>query len=235
MIVELPPEEPPFGPWEVRPIQAFVRSIQDELPKNTGRPGVVAIDGRSAGGKTTLATLVSRAVPGSVVVHTDDIPSSGNWPGVDAYSPPHLESSIQCSFFDWTERLLENVLGPVRAGQAVRYRPQAWDDWFRGEGVAIEVPTGCPMLILEGVGAARRELMHAVDTVVWVQADMGKARTRGVARDGGDAEADAFWERWMAEEFPFLADQRPWERADAIVSGTPERAHDPASEVVVAV
>lgn len=91
------------------------------------------------------------------------------------------------------------------------------------------------MLILEGVGAARRELMHAVDAVVWVQSDMEQARTQGIARDGGDAEAAAFWETWMAEEFPFLADQRPWERANAVVSGTPERAHDPTSEVVVAV
>jgi hypothetical protein len=27
---------------------------------------------------------------------------------------------------------------------------------------------------------------------------------------------------WMAEEIPFLADQRPWERANLIASGIPE-------------
>lgn len=32
----------------------------------------------------------------------------------------------------------------------------------------------------------------------------------------------------------FLAEDRPWERADLIVSGTPELPHDPSSEVVVA-
>jgi hypothetical protein len=39
---------------------------------------------------------------------------------------------------------------------------------------------------------------------------------------------------WMAEEIPFNADQRTWERADVIVCGTPQIPHDPGTEVVVA-
>jgi hypothetical protein len=39
----------------------------------------------------------------------------------------------------------------------------------------------------------------------------------------------------MAEEEPFLADQRPWERADLIVAGTPPISFDPATQLVVAV
>lgn len=76
--------------------------------------------------------------------------------------------------------------------------------------------------------------MHILDVAVWVQSDIEQAKTRGIARDGGDAEAAAFWERWMAEEFPFLAAQRPWEKANVIVSGTSELEHDPALQVVVA-
>jgi RimJ/RimL family protein N-acetyltransferase len=38
----------------------------------------------------------------------------------------------------------------------------------------------------------------------------------------------------MAEEVPFLADQRPWERADLVVCGTPRTAFDPATELLVA-
>jgi uridine kinase len=198
----LPPEEPHFAPWRVASLEVFVQSIQNELADDKTGPGVVAIDGRSAGGKTTLATLLSHAVPGSMVVHTDDIPSSGNLPGRDTYSSPYVETATQRSFYDWTERLLENVLRPARAGQAVRYRPPAWEDWFREEG-AIEVPLGCPMLILEGVGAARRELAHVLDAVVWVQSDIERAEERGITRDGGDA--------------------------DTVVCGTPDLEHDPAS------
>ncbi len=208
----LPPEEPSFGPWRVVTVERFVQSLQ-KLPGTAGKTKIVAVDGRSASGKSTLAALIHRAVPGSALVHTDDI-------------------AWYHSFFDWTELLLENVLEPALAGQAVNYRPPAWVE--RGRKGVIEVPPKCSLLILEGVGAARRELMHVVDVVVWVQADVERAKTRGLIRDGGDAGAIALWDSWMAEEFPFQADQRPWERADFVVSGMPDLEHDPASQVVVA-
>jgi energy-coupling factor transporter ATP-binding protein EcfA2 len=211
--MHLPPEEPAFGPWSVTSLQAFARSLRGSFLADVQGPGIVAIDGRSASGKTTLVTLLSHAVPGSVVVHTDDI-------------------AWHHSFFAWTDLLLDAVLEPVRAGQGVAYRPQAWRE--RGREGAIEVPTGCSLVILEGVGAARRELTHALDAVVWVQSNMEGARMRGIARDGGDAAAVAFWDEWMAAELIFLADQRPWERADVVVCGTPDIEHDPASQVVVA-
>ena len=128
------------------------------------------------------------------------------------------------------------MLEPVRAGQGVSYRPSAWIE--RGREGAIEVPPDCSLLILEGVGAARRELLEALDVVVWVQSDMDRARTRGLARDiaetGDDAAAVAFWDEWMTAELIFQAEQRPWERADFVVCGTPEVEHNPTSEVVVA-
>ena len=36
----------------------------------------------------------------------------------------------------------------------------------------------------------------------------------------------------MAEEVPFLAGRRPWERADLISCGTPEIPHDSGTELV---
>lgn len=217
-----PTGEPSAGPWQLEPVHLFVQRLTSGL-SGLERPIIIAIDGRSASGKTTLATLISEAVPGSALVHTDDMPSSGNWSG--------MSSRAYRSFFDWTENLLKNVLEPAHAGEPVNYWPPAWEEWGRDEG-DVEVPTGCPLLILEGVGSARHELMHIVDRVVWVQADLEQARTRGLARDGGDVKATAFWEAWMAEEFSFLAEQRPWERADVVVSGTPDLGYDPSSHVV---
>ena len=143
--LSLPPEEPSAGPWQVESLQTFVQRLTDDAPDAVGRPVIIAIDGRSASGKTTLATVLSKAVPGSALVHTDDI-------------------AWHHSFFDWTELLLEGILEPARTGDNVEYRPPAWKE--RGREGAIYVPSGCPMLILEGVGAARRELMHVVDRAI---------------------------------------------------------------------
>lgn len=38
----------------------------------------------------------------------------------------------------------------------------------------------------------------------------------------------------MEEEFPFVADQRAWERSLVVVAGTPVMAHDAATEVILA-
>ena len=38
----------------------------------------------------------------------------------------------------------------------------------------------------------------------------------------------------MAEENPFIAGQRPWERAGLIICGTPQISFDPATELVIA-
>ena len=59
---------------------------------------------------------------------------------------------------------------------------------------------------------------------------------RNLARVGqpGDSPSVQHHRDWMAEEVPFLADQRPWERADVIACGTPEISCDPATELVIA-
>ena len=63
------------------------------------------------------------------------------------------------------------------------------------------------------------------DASVWVQSDEAQAYRRGIERDivlGRDrAEAVAFWDEWMAHEGPFLAADRPWERADVVICSTP--------------
>lgn len=83
-----------------------------------------------------------------------------------------------------------------------------------------------------------------MDTLIWVQADEREAARRSAARAANPPAADlvnknvagtAFDEEgWMAEEIPFNAAQRTWERADIIVCGTPEMPYDPNTEIVVA-
>lgn len=206
MAPTLPAEEPAAGPWRPLHLDVLTARLLAAAGDPVGRPRIVAIDGRGAAGTTTLATAVAGRVPGAVVVHTDDL----------AWHEP---------LFGWGHLLVEHVLRPLHAGAALRFVPRQWV--ARGRAGAIEVPAGCPLVLVEGTGARQRGHAALIDASVWVQADLVEAERRGLARDtasgvNGDAEqAAAFWHHWMAAELPFLAAQRPWEDADLVVNGTP--------------
>jgi len=72
MAFQLAPEEPEAGPWRAVLLSTVVNAVTRPRP-DLGRPAVLAIDGRSNNGKTTLADRIRELVPGSVVIHTDDI------------------------------------------------------------------------------------------------------------------------------------------------------------------
>jgi hypothetical protein len=217
VVLQLAPDEPEAGAWRAEQFTTVIASLmQLGLSRGaTDRPVVLAVDGRSSSGKTTLAARLADAVAGSAVVHTDDV-------------------AWQHSRFGWADLLNEGILIPARAGQPVMFRPPGWDEHHR-EG-AIWVPAGCPLLIIEGVGAARRESACLTDAAIWVQSDEREIERRSRARVGkpGNAPTVGDWQAWMAEEAPFVADQRPWEHADVVICGTPEIPLDPATEVVVA-
>ncbi|GEA86753.1 uridine kinase family protein [Cellulomonas cellasea] len=205
-MITLPPGEPAAGPWRAVPEAELAASVLHAAGAPTGRPRVVAVDGRSASGKSTLAERLSRQVGRAKVVHTDDL-------------------AWHESFFGWGDLLVEHVLRPLHRGEAVSFRPPAWDRHGR-EG-AVDVPAGLELVVVEGVGASRRAWDDLVDATLWVQSDAAVAEERGLARDlaqgvNGDAAATvAFWHEWMAEELRFLAHERPWERARLVVAGTP--------------
>jgi hypothetical protein len=213
----LAPEEPEAGPWHAEPLTAVVETLTQLGSARAGgdRGMVLAVDGRSSSGKTTLATRMQSTVAESAVVHTDDI-------------------AWWHSRFGWADLLIDGILMPVRQGEPVSFRPPRWAE--HGRGGSIEVPAGCHLLIIEGVGAGRSEAAHLVDALVWVQSDQREAQRRSLARVGqpGGPRTARDLREWMAEEEPFLADQKPWERADLVAAGTPEIPFDPLTELVVA-
>lgn len=215
--MELGPGEPAAGPWHVEPLEVFARRVAEAAGTPSGRPRIVAVDGRGGGGKTALAGRLGRALRPAAVVHSDDV-AWGH------------------SRFGWSDLMIAGVLEPLRAGRAVRFRPPGWDRDAR-DG-RIEVAAGLSTVVVEGVGVGRRELAAFADAVIWVQSDYAEARRRGLRRDmaeqGRDAdEAARAWDEWEAEEVPFLAGDRPWSRARLIVGTTSSVPHDPETEVVV--
>jgi hypothetical protein len=193
------------------------RRIVDLVGELTGRrrpgpgPFLLAIDGRSSAGKSTLAGRIAGLVPRSAIVHTDDL-------------------AWWHSRFGWDDLLIAGVVTPLRRGEAVEYRPPAWE--ARRRPGSITVPAGADLVVIEGVGSGRASLAGHVDAVIWVDAapDVADGRDR-MRLAAGELDA-ATYVGWMAEEIPFLAGDRPWERADVVVSGTAAVA-DPGSDIVV--
>ncbi len=210
-----PPIEPVAEPWRVRALRDVLADVLAAIEPPHGRPVILAVDGRSASGKTTIAKRLAALVPGAVIVHSDDV---AWWE----------------SFFGWDELMAEGILRPLHRGEDVSYRPPAWEARDR-EG-AIEVPCHVPLVLVEGVGVSRRSLAPLLDGAFWVQSDLAEARRRGIQRDGGTSADTVFWDEWSREEMPFLADDRPWERALAILCGTPnltDVAFEPTTEVLI--
>ncbi len=214
----LPDGEPAAGPWRPRRLSSLTDQIFALAGNPGGRPRIVAVDGRSASGTSTVADRIRSTVPRSVVLSTDDI-------------------AWHESFFEWGPLLRESVLEPVRAGRPVQFRPPAWQT--HGRAGSIDVPAGLVLVVVEGVGAGQRALDDLIDVTLWVQSDFRVAEKRGIARDiasgvNGDAASTiAFWHEWMTAELRFLAADRPWDRADIVLTGTPPIALE-ADEIGVA-
>ena len=162
-------------------------------------PFLLSIDGRSASGKTTLAAAIVESVPGAAVVHTDDI-------------------AWYHAVLDWDGLLRDHVLAPLRRGEGVDYRPPGWI--ARDRPGSVVVPSGAPVVVIEGVGSGRASLAPHVDAVVWVETPLEITRARDQERiDAGHTSLENY-DLWMKEELPFVEAERTWERADVVVDGT---------------
>ena len=148
--------------WQVLPVAALADRLHDLLGPR--RPSVVAVNGYSSSGKTTLAGRLAAALPSAAVLHTDDLA----W-----YE----------SVFGWDDLLVTGVLEPLRRGAAVRYRPPAWER--RGRPGAIEVPAGTSVLLLEGVGSGRASLAGQLAAHIWVESYVGVRVDRNRTRVAG--------------------------------------------------
>ncbi|MGX6607391.1 uridine kinase family protein [Micromonosporaceae bacterium Da 78-11] len=174
-------------------------AIRDLLLELPGDPPVVAVDGRSSSGKSTLARRLIEITPGAAVVHTDDI-------------------AWRQAVLDWTDLLIDGIIRPVRAGEAVAYRPPRWIEHGRSD--AITVPAGVSLLLIEGVGSGRRSMTEHLDGVVWVETPLADTQRRAAVRVADGETTPADYESWMAEELPFVEAERTWERALLTVDGT---------------
>jgi hypothetical protein len=211
--MRLHPGETEATGWRVVPLADVVAQLRRASPGVSGRPRLIAIDGRGGAGKTTLADRLRGVAPNSAVVHTDDV-------------------AWHHACFDWGSLLAEHVLEPLRRGEPVDYRPDAWIT--HGRPGSITVAAGLDFVWVEGTGVIRAELAHRLDASLYLQGDLDDQDRLLLARDGDSPEQREHVANWMREELPFLQREQPWSRATLIAAGPPRIAHDPYTELVVA-
>jgi uridine kinase len=156
---------------------------------------LVAIDGRAGAGKSELARSLSESLGGAPVAETDDFAT---------WDDP----------FGWGDRFEAEVIEPLLAGRAARYMRSDWTGQCRGAQVVVEP---APVVIIEGVSAARRAWSHHLAYSIWVETPKEVRLARGLERDGQNSAQ--MWDAWMTAEDEHFACDRAWERADIVVRG----------------
>lgn len=195
-------------------IEAYDRLARRVLaePARLGRTRLVAVDGPSGAGKSVFAARLADALAGlpgggrPPVVHTDDL--------LDGWDD-------QLTF--WS-RLEECVLAPLRAGRPGAYRRYSW---VRRAFLPRPVPVPvAPVLLVEGVSAARAAAAADLTLAVFVTAPAPLRLTRAVRRDGPGILPEL--RRWHLGERTHFAADRTEARADLVVDGAPTLPHDAA-------
>jgi anthranilate synthase component 1/para-aminobenzoate synthetase len=166
---------------------------------------IIAVDGRSGAGKTTLALELAallRRHHSVSLFHLEDI-----YPGWDGLS-------------DGVERYVSTVLTPLAQGRPAHWTPWDWDSgtWTAADDAGSRTTAVADVVLVEGVGAAHAAARELLDVVVWVDAPAPQRRRRALERDG-DAYTP-FWDRWAAQEDVLFAAGDVAAAADIVVDGS---------------
>jgi para-aminobenzoate synthetase len=199
----------------VSAVEAIVGLIRQRT-KSAGSPFVVAIDGRSGSGKSTIAALAAEAV-GAVVVPTDDFfraqTTDQDW---DRKSAEQRAADA----LDW-RRLRTEALEALREGRAARWHAYDFAAGPRPDGsypMRREITTRAPegVIILDGAYSSRPELLDLIGLTVLVEAAKQVRDRRLAAREA--AAVLAVWHaRWDPAEDHYFTRVRPPERFDLVV------------------
>ena len=172
---------------------------------------IVGVDGPSGSGKSTLAARLAARSHASLI-EIDDFVS---WP----------------DFAGWWPRFESQVLLPLEAGSDAHYQVRDWtNDEFGTSLNGWKTVPWAPLVILEGVTCTRVAAADILAFRIWVEAPADLRLNRGVKRAGETHRQ--LWLDWMKQEHQFFTDDRTRARADLLVDGNPNIAHDQETEIV---
>ena len=198
---------------KVKNIPQYSALINKIRSLNVGRikPLLVALDGRSGVGKSTMARAIAQEVGGIVVIGDDFFAG-----GPDCEWDTRSTEAKVADCIDW-RRLRKEALEPLLAGQPASWHPF---NFISGIGLSEEViqHKPAPVIILDGAYSCRPELADIVDLSILIELSDDKLRRqRLLAREGHDFMA-SWHERWDAAEDHYFAQVVPRSMFDLVIT-----------------
>lgn len=168
---------------------AIVEAIAATLPAPETRqtPFLIAIDGRCAAGKTTLAAALATRLD-AAAFHMDDFFLRPAQRTEERFAEPGGNVD--------RERFLEEVLLPLHTGKAVIYRPFDCHTLALTAQVTVKPTRFC---IIEGSYACHEALRPYYDRTIFLDISPDEQLRRILARNGESA-ARNFLSRWIPLE-----------------------------------
>ena len=204
-------------------IVAEVRSRLSE--RRDATPFLVALDGASGAGKSTVAALLSRDLE-AVMVPGDDFFAAEITDAAWAALDPRGRAAAA---IDWP-RLRKEAIEPLLAGRIASWHPFDFAAGTRADGtyaMAAEPVERPPrrVIVLEGAYSCRPELGDLIDLSVLVIAPVADRRRRIVQREVDPEWTDAWHTRWDAAEEFYFTNIRPPSSFDLVVRSDASQDH----------
>ncbi|MEP7356158.1 MAG: hypothetical protein ABI847_02835 [Anaerolineales bacterium] len=184
---------------------------------NRSTPLLVALDGASGAGKSSLALSVAAEL-NTALIPSDDFFAAEI---TDADWHARTPAARAADAIDW-RRLRAEVLLPLLAGQPARWHAFDFAAGLRPDGTyplqtAWTVREPAPLILLDGADSTRPELLDLLNLSVLVDVPLAVRHQRLAAREPADFLA-AWHARWDPAEAYYFAHVRPRDVFDLVVT-----------------
>lgn len=173
-------------------VEALISKMNEENLLERGRSYIIAIDGRCASGKTTLAQELARRLSCSVI-HMDHFFLQPGQRTRERLEEPGGNVD--------RERFKEEVMEPLRGGEEFSYR--IFDCRVMDFCGSVRVKR-TPVVIVEGAYSCHPEFAGCWDLTVFLSVDR-KEQLRRIEKRNGKKQARQFIERWIPLEERYFA------------------------------
>lgn len=190
-------------------VQQLLERVR-ELPKPKGRPLLVAVDGRCASGKTTLAQAISEQT-GCAVLHMDHFFLRPEQRTAQRLAQPGGNVDY--------ERFLAEVLEPLRAGREFCYRPYDCKRKQLVDPIAV-----CPgqLAVVEGSYSCHPTLWDGYDLHVFLTVDPQEQLCR-ILRRNGPQGLEVFKQRWIPLEEKYFSAMQLQARCELVLDSSAQQ------------